>query len=132
MPKSYLPNYKEFYDARYFCPADNATSPTPSARRAERPVRHRPAVRLPQRCPAFALGVEICEDLWMPVPPSSLQALDGATVLANLSASNEVIGKAGYRRQLVARSRPGASRATSTPRAATANRPPTSSSAGTA
>ncbi|HUR55968.1 MAG TPA: NAD(+) synthase, partial [Gemmataceae bacterium] len=49
----------------------------------------------------FVLGVEICEDLWMPVPPSSLQSLAGATVLANLSASNEVIGKPGYRRQLV-------------------------------
>ena len=53
-------------------------------------------------CPAFVLGVEICEDLWMPVPPSSAQAVAGATVLANLSASNEVIGKARYRKQLVA------------------------------
>src|SRR5262249_49592070 len=47
------------------------------------------------------LGVEICEDLWVPVPPSCFQALAGATVLVNLSASNEVIGKAQYRRQLV-------------------------------
>src|SRR5262249_26956699 len=47
------------------------------------------------------LGVEICEDLWVPVPPSCNQALAGATVLVNLSASNEVIGKANYRRQLV-------------------------------
>src|SRR5205823_7997763 len=47
------------------------------------------------------LGVEICEDLWVPIPPSSFQALRGATVLVNLSASNEVIGKAAYRRQLV-------------------------------
>ena len=52
--------------------------------------------------PGFILGVEICEDLWMPVPPSSIAALMGATVLANLSASNEVIGKATYRKQLVA------------------------------
>jgi NAD+ synthase (glutamine-hydrolysing) len=49
----------------------------------------------------FTLGVEICEDLWQPVPPSSLQAIMGATVLVNLSASNEVIGKAAYRKQLV-------------------------------
>ena len=50
----------------------------------------------------FVLGVEVCEDVWMPVPPSSLQAIAGATVLANLSASNETIGKFAYRRQLVA------------------------------
>jgi NAD+ synthase (glutamine-hydrolysing) len=49
----------------------------------------------------LVVGVEICEDLWMPVPPSSQQALCGATVLVNLSASNEIIGKAAYRRQLV-------------------------------
>src|SRR5438477_305250 len=48
------------------------------------------------------VGVEICEDVWTPVPPSSFQALAGATLLLNLSASNEVIGKAPYRRQLVA------------------------------
>src|SRR5205085_8430659 len=46
-------------------------------------------------------GVEICEDLWVPIPPSSFQALRGATVLVNLSASNEIIGKAAYRKQLV-------------------------------
>jgi len=50
---------------------------------------------------AVTLGVEICEDLWVPIPPSSSQALAGATVLVNLSASNEVVGKAAYRRQLV-------------------------------
>src|SRR5207245_9503410 len=52
--------------------------------------------------PGLLIGVEICEDLWVPIPPSSFQALQGATVLLNLSASNEVIGKANYRRQLVA------------------------------
>ena len=101
VPKSYLPNYKEFYDARYYAPAAAAVSD---------------AVRLcGQVVPfgtdllfaatdvdGFVLGVEICEDLWTPVPPSALQALAGATVLANLSASPEAIGKAGYRRQLVA------------------------------
>ena len=45
----------------------------------------------------YVLGVEVCEDLWMPVPPSSLYAVAGATVLANVSASNETIGKAAYR-----------------------------------
>src|SRR2546430_17476847 len=51
--------------------------------------------------PYLTIGVEICEDLWIPQPPSSRQALEGATVLVNLSASNEVIGKAAYRHQLV-------------------------------
>ncbi|MFR2613215.1 MAG: nitrilase-related carbon-nitrogen hydrolase [Subdoligranulum sp.] len=52
--------------------------------------------------PAFVLGVEICEDLWAPVPPSCSHALAGATVVANLSASDETVGKAAYRRELVA------------------------------
>ena len=56
---------------------------------------------MPGDVPGSIVGVEICEDLWVPIPPSSLQALAGATVLVNLSASNEVIGKADYRRQLV-------------------------------
>ena len=100
VPKTYLPNYKEFYDARYFCPADNATFTSTSCAGQNVPF----GTNLLFDCRTmngFTLGVEICEDLWMPVPPSSLQALMGATVLANLSASNEVIGKAGYRRQLV-------------------------------
>src|SRR5262249_54426851 len=52
-------------------------------------------------CEGLTVGAEICEDLWVPVPPSSYQALAGATLLVNLSASNELIGKYGYRRQLV-------------------------------
>jgi NAD+ synthase (glutamine-hydrolysing) len=101
VPKSFLPNYKEFYEDRWFSPAVAAHS---------REVR-----LLGQTVPfgtdhlfaaadveGLTLGVEICEDLWVPIPPSSAQALVGATVLVNLSASNEVIGKAAYRRQLVA------------------------------
>lgn len=99
VPKSYLPNYKEFYDARYFAPAWNAISN--SIRFAGQTVPFGTDILI-QAGPDFVLGVEICEDLWMPVPPSSLQAIQGATVLANLSASNETIGKAPYRRQLVA------------------------------
>ena len=52
--------------------------------------------------PAFCVGVEICEDLWVPAPESARLAAAGATVIANLSASDESIGKADYRRQLVA------------------------------
>ena len=100
IPKTYLPNYKEFYDVRYFCPADNANFSAASACGQSVPF----GTNLLFDCrtmSGFTLGVEICEDLWMPVPPSSLQAIMGATVFANLSASNEVIGKAWYRRQLV-------------------------------
>jgi NAD+ synthase (glutamine-hydrolysing) len=101
VPKTYLPNYKEFYDARYFCPADNANFSAAGCAGQSVPF----GTNLLFDCrtmSGFTLGVEICEDLWMPVPPSSLQAIMGATVFANLSASNEVIGKAGYRRELVA------------------------------
>jgi NAD+ synthase (glutamine-hydrolysing) len=104
VPKTYLPNYKEFYDARYFAPAPNAVSKEITIAGQTAPF----GTDLLFPCASFdgfnsfTLGVEICEDLWMPVPPSALQAVAGATVLANLSASNETIGKAAYRRELVA------------------------------
>ena len=98
--KSLIPNYKEFYEGRWFSPARDAV-------RAEIDI-------LGGRVPAgadlvfrvegdanLALGFEICEDLWVPQPPSVRLAQAGATVLANLSASNEGIGKADYRRELV-------------------------------
>jgi NAD+ synthase (glutamine-hydrolysing) len=100
IPKSYLPNYKEFYDARYFSPAANAVSCEVRVAGQNAPF----GTDLLFACenfPDFVLGVEICEDLWTPVPPSSLQVLAGASVIANLSASNEAIGKSGYRKQLV-------------------------------
>jgi NAD+ synthase (glutamine-hydrolysing) len=101
IPKSYLPNYKEFYDARYYSPAASAVSR--EIHIAGQTAPFGTDVLFPcATVPDFVLGVEICEDLWAPVPPSSLQALAGATVLVNLSASNEVIGKSGYRRELVA------------------------------
>jgi NAD+ synthase (glutamine-hydrolysing) len=103
IPKTHLPNYKEFYDARYFAPAANAVSP--SIRLAGHSAPFGTDIVFECTSPGYAgfvLGVEICEDLWMPIAPSSRQAVGGATVLANLSASNEVIGKATYRKQLVA------------------------------
>ena len=101
VPKTFLPNYKEFYDARYYSPAANGQAW--GIRLAGQLVHFGTNVLFEcESFPGFVLGVEICEDLWMPVPPSSRQATAGATVLANLSASNETIGKAAYRRQLVA------------------------------
>src|SRR5262245_22391578 len=98
VPKTYLPNYREFYEARQFTPGD-------AARRSEIQLAGQTApfgTNLLFRQGGFVLHVEICEDLWVPVPPSSFAALAGANVIANLSASNVVIGKEGYRHQLVA------------------------------
>ncbi|MGL4551068.1 MAG: NAD(+) synthase [Gemmataceae bacterium] len=100
VPKSFLPNYKEFYEARWFAPAAAARSRTVRLACREVPFGVDLLFKA-QDAPDVVLGVEICEDLWVPIPPSSTQALAGATVLANLSASNETIGKAAYRRQLV-------------------------------
>ncbi|HEY1860653.1 MAG TPA: nitrilase-related carbon-nitrogen hydrolase, partial [Gemmataceae bacterium] len=100
IPKSFLPNYKEFYEARWFALAAAARSSEVTVAGNTVPFGTDLLFNATD-VEGFTLGVEICEDLWMPIPPSSWQALHGATVLANLSASNEVIGKAAYRRQLV-------------------------------
>jgi NAD+ synthase (glutamine-hydrolysing) len=102
VPKTYLPNYREFYEGRQFSPADTAV-------REEIEVAGQRAVPFGTRLlfqaeeqPLLTFHVEICEDVWVPIPPSSHAALAGATVLLNLSASNITIGKADYRHQLVA------------------------------
>jgi NAD+ synthase (glutamine-hydrolysing) len=100
VPKTYLPTYKEYYDARFFAPASTAYST--SVRLFGRDVPFGTDLLFRSASVTeFVVGVEICEDLWGPVPPSSLQAFHGATILANLSASNETIAKANYRRALV-------------------------------
>jgi len=100
VPKNYLPNYREFYEGRQF---------------AEASCLHRDSIDLIGQTgipcspdllfriegqPLFTFHIEICEDLWVPIPPSSFAALAGATVLLNLSASNVTVGKADYRRLL--------------------------------
>jgi NAD+ synthase (glutamine-hydrolysing) len=102
IPKSYLPNYKEFYDARYYAAAALARSNAARLASGERVPFGTDLLFRAAAEPDVVLGVEICEDLWTPIPPSSDQALAGANLLLNLSASNEVIGKVAYRRQLVA------------------------------
>lgn len=100
VPKSYLPAYKEFYEARWFAPA--AQLRQSACRIADQTVPL--GIHLlfaAEDVDGLVVGVEICEDLWGPIPPSSHQAQAGATVLVNLSASNEIIGKVGYRRSLV-------------------------------
>jgi NAD+ synthase (glutamine-hydrolysing) len=101
VPKSFLPNYKEFYEERWFAPAATARSREVSLCGQAVPFGTGHLFDATDVV-GLTVGVEICEDLWVPIPPSSAQALAGATVLVNLSASNEVIGKAAYRRQLVA------------------------------
>ena len=101
IPKAYLPTYKEFYDARFYAPA--ATAYSREVRLLGKTVPFGTDLLFEAHdVEGLCLGVEICEDLWGPVPPSSIQAFHGATVLVNLSASNETIGKANYRRALVA------------------------------
>lgn len=101
VPKRYLPNYKEFYDARYYSSAAN-NSTREVLLIGENAPFGTDLLFCCENEPDFTFGVEICEDLWVPIPPSSRQALAGATVIANLSASNEIIGKSGYRQELVA------------------------------
>jgi len=99
-PKSYLPTYREFYERRHFAPGDD--------RRGESVVLD--GVRVPlgpdllfraTDVPGLVLHVEVCEDMWVPVPPSAEAALAGATVLANLSGSPITVGRAEDRRLLV-------------------------------
>lgn len=98
VPKTYLPNYKEFYEKRWFTSACDVT---------ERTVRLCGQIVPMGRNLLFetsetTFGIEICEDLWSPVPPSSSLALHGAEIIFNLSADDEVIGKHAYLRSLIA------------------------------
>ena len=98
--KSYIPNYKEFYEGRWFSPARDAVRGEMEILGASVPAGADLVFRVKGE-ENLALGFEICEDLWVPTPPSVRLAQAGATVLGNLSASNEGIGKAEYRRDLV-------------------------------
>jgi len=102
VPKSYLPTYKEFYEARWFAPGHRAGATAVTWQGGSVPFGTDLLFDAEAFVAGLVVGVEICEDVWSPIPPSSLQALAGARILLNLSASNEVIGKAAYRRQLVA------------------------------
>jgi NAD+ synthase (glutamine-hydrolysing) len=101
VPKTYLPNYGEFYEARQFNPADHAQCS--EIRLLGQTVPFGAALLFEARDLAnFKFHVEICEDLWVPIPPSSYAALGGATLLLNLSASNVTVGKSAYRHALAA------------------------------
>ena len=98
VPKTYLPNYKEFQEKRWFTSANDLPDDIVQIGGDYYPMQK----RILFCAPGCTVGVEICEDLWMPVPPSSELTMLGADIIFNLSASNELIGKHAYRRQLVA------------------------------
>ncbi len=100
VPKAYLPAYREFYEDRWFAPGGEAHPGSISLLGQEVPFGTDLLFRLGGPRPA-TVGVEICEDLWVPLSPHEYQAVAGATVLVNLSASNEVIGKAQWRRTMI-------------------------------
>ena len=100
VPKTCLPNYGEFYEKRHFAPGDKKVR-TVTVCGQQVPFGTQLLFQCRQM-PAFVLGVELCEDLWSALPPSTFHALAGATVIVNCSASDETVGKAEYRRALVA------------------------------
>jgi len=101
VPKTYLPNYREFYEKRQFTSALHASTREVRLFGEVVPFGN-DLIFEATNFEGLNLHVEICEDVWTPIPPSTYAALAGATVLANLSASNITIGKADYRRRLCA------------------------------
>lgn len=100
VPKTYLPNYAEFYEKRWFASSQDL-KPT-EIRYAGSRVLVSPYPQLFRTCDGVLFGIEICEDVWAPVPPSNTLALAGADIIFNLSASDELIGKHDYLQSLIA------------------------------
>ena len=100
VPKTYIPGYNEYYEQRWFSPGTQLRS-AEIVIHGERVPCGNDLLFGAEDIKGLVIGVEICEDLWVPCPPSSQQATAGATILLNLSASNELIAKAEYRRNLV-------------------------------
>ena len=100
IPKTFVPNYNEFYEMRHFTPAPASCDFIDMGQEELVPFGTNVLLRCASM-PDLVVAAEICEDLWAPNPPSVSHALAGATVIVNLSASNAIVGKAAYRRQLV-------------------------------
>ena len=100
VPKTYLPTAGEFYEQRWFTPADRSLPATVEIAGQTTPFGT-DLLFVADEMPGCVVGIEICEDLWAVAPPSGRLALAGATLLVNPSASNELLGKAEYRRDLV-------------------------------
>ncbi len=99
VPKCFLPNYREFYERRHFAPGSTIAGQTIRVGALEAPFGFDLLFEASDLA-GFVVHAEVCEDLWVPVPPSSAGALAGATVLANLSASNITVGKSDTRHLL--------------------------------
>ena len=97
VPKTHLPNNNEFYEKRWFSPATATDVQRISLSGEEVPF----GTDLLFSDGKFSFGIELCEDLWVPIPPSSQHTLHGADIIFNLSATNELIGKHQYLRQLI-------------------------------
>lgn len=100
IPKSYIPNYQEFYEKRWFSSGNNIKNHTINLL-DQNVVIDTNIIFRDKEDNDIAVGVEICEDLWTVNPPSNSHAINGATILLNLSASNEVIGKYEYRKSII-------------------------------
>ena len=100
LPKTHLPNYGEFYEKRWFSAWEPGRFAGVRVGEVYVPITDRQIFAF-DGIPDLVLGVELCEDLWAPEPPSAALARSGATLILNLSASDETVGKADYRRSLV-------------------------------
>ena len=99
VPKTFIPNYNEFYEYRWFAPASKRISKSIMLCGQQAPFNEN--LLFKDEASELCIGVEICEDLWTPIPPSSYHTLHGANLILNLSASNDIVEKAEYRRILV-------------------------------
>jgi NAD+ synthase (glutamine-hydrolysing) len=99
IPKTYLPDYREFRETRWFATSAHVESNEVELLNQKVPFGTDILIKNPN-IEHFVLGIDICEDIWMPIPPSTLAALGGATILANLSGSNITLSKDDYRREL--------------------------------
>lgn len=102
IPKTFLPNYSEFYERRQFTPFSSKQKTQFVSIGNQENIPFGTDILIQDKSEkTLCLACELCEDLWVPLPPSTRHILAGATIIANLSAGNEIIGKAEYRRNLV-------------------------------
>lgn len=101
IPKTYLPNYGEFYEKRWFAARKMEISFLDVEEIGIIPFGNQTIISFGEGTSEVKLGIEVCEDAWAPISPARLLALQGAEIIVNISASNEVIGKAQYRRNLI-------------------------------
>ena len=100
-PKTYLPNYNEFYEKRWFRSGNDCGEDDCAEVLLDHETLEMSPCQVYESADGVRFGIEICEDLWTPLPPSTIMALNGAQVIVNLSASNELIAKREYRQELI-------------------------------